>query len=210
MSDQAAPERIDFEIVASLVRDDSRVLDVGCASGDLLALMEKKRNVRGCGIELSQEGVNACVARGLSVIQGDAETDLADYPEGAFDYVILSQTIQAMHAPAEVLKNMLRIGRYAIVSFPNFGFWRVRLYLLLHGKMPVSRLLPYDWHSTPNLHLCSIADFVLLCRQMNLTIRAFLALSSDNRRSKIKSKWMANWLAEQAIFVLKKGDVDND
>ena len=203
---QQALQRIDLEIIADLVEKGSRVLDVGCANGDLLVLMKEKRQVRGCGIELSQAGVNACVARGLNVIQGDAETDLDDYPDGAFDYVILSQTIQAMHAPANVLKNMLRIGRYAIISLPNFGFWRVRLYLLFHGQMPVSRLLPDQWHDTPNIRLCTIKDFVSLCREMKLTIGTFLALSSDNIRPRLKLGSAANWLAAQAIFVLKKGE----
>ncbi len=203
MNAQVAPQRIDLEIIAGLVEKGSRVLDIGCANGDLLMLLEKNRQVRGCGIELSQAGVNACVAHGLNVIQGDAETDLADYPDSAFDYVILSQTIQAMHAPASVLNDMLRIGRYAIVSMPNFGFWRVRLYLLFHGRMPVSGILPYQWHDTPNLHLCTIKDFVNLCAHMNLTIGNFLPLSSDKIRAGQRG---ANWLAEQAIFILKKGD----
>ncbi len=206
---QHEEKRIDLEIVADLVEQGSRVLDIGCANGDLLVLMEKKRRVHGCGIELSQTGVNACVARGLNVIQGNAETDLDDYPDSAFDYVILSQTIQAMHRPAAVLENMLRIGRYAIVSLPNFGFWRVRFDLLFHGHMPVSLLLPHQWHDTPNVHLCTIADFVSLCHQMKLVIGTFLALSSDSIRPRLRLGSMANWLAEQAIFVLKKGEQEN-
>jgi methionine biosynthesis protein MetW len=204
-----APERIDLEIIASLVAESSRVLDVGSGDGDLLALLEEKRNVRGCGIELSQEGVSRGVARGLNVIKGDAETELQNYPDGAFDYVILSQTIQAMHKPAEGIGQMLRIGKRAIVSFPNFGFWRIRFYLFFYGQMPVSSLLPYRWYDTPNLHLCTIEDFLGLVKDSNITTSHFLALSATRQRKWLRPNALANWLAQQAIFVLESKKEEN-
>ena len=155
--------RIDLRLVAEMVTPGSRVLDVGCGDGELLALLAETRGVDARGIELSREGVAGCVARGLSVIQGDADTDLADYPDDSFDYVILSQTIQATRNPRLVLEQMLRIGRRAIVSFPNFGHWRMRSQVFFLGRMPVTEALPYSWWDTPNIHFCTIRDFVVLC-----------------------------------------------
>src|SRR5438105_4912445 len=150
--------RVDHLLVAAMVEPKSRVLDVGCGDGELLRLLEQ-RGVDGRGIELSREGVNECVAKGLAVIQGDADTDLSDYPDDAFDYVILSQTLQATRQPRVVLDHMLRIGRHAIVSFPNFGHWRIRLQIGFGGHMPNTDNLPYTWYDTPNIHFCSIKDF---------------------------------------------------
>src|ERR671917_1070938 len=141
--------RVDLLVVADMVEPGARVLDVGCGDGELLRLLEA-RGVDGRGIELSREGVNECVAKGLAVIQGDADTDLADYPNDAFDYVILSQTLQATRHPRRVLEHMLRIGRHAVVSFPNFGHWRIRLQLMVRGRMPVIDNMPYSWYDTPN------------------------------------------------------------
>ena len=150
--------RIDLLVVADMVERGARVLDVGCGDGELLRLLET-RGVDGRGIELSREGVNECVAKGLAVIQGDADTDLADYPDDAFDFVILSQTLQATRQPRVVLEHMLRIGRHGIVSFPNFGHWNIRLQILFGGHMPRTDNLPYAWYETPNIHFCSIKDF---------------------------------------------------
>src|ERR1700678_1958463 len=149
--------RGDHLLVAQMVERGSKVLDVGCGDGDLLQLLET-RGIDGRGIELSREGVNRCVAKGLAVVQGDADTDLINYPDDAFDYVILSQTLQATRQPRVVLENLLRIGRRAIVSFPNFGFWRMRLQVALGGHMPHTDNLPYAWYETPNIHFCSIRD----------------------------------------------------
>ena len=147
--------RGDHLLVAEMVERGSRVLDVGCGEGDLLQLLET-RGIDGRGIELSREGVNRCVAKGLAVVQGDADTDLINYPDDAFDYVILSQTLQATRQPRVVLENLLRIGRRAIVSFPNFGFWKMRLQLLVGGHMPRTENLPATWYDTPNIHFCTI------------------------------------------------------
>mgnify|MGYP003347236359 FL=1 len=144
--------RVDLHHLAEMVAEGSRVLDVGCGDGTLLRLLAEKRGADARGIELSQKGVNECVAKGLSVIQGDADSDLIFYPDQSFDYVILSQTLQAMNRPREVVEHMLRIGRYAIVSFPNFGHWRIRFQLLFSGRMPVTKNLSYSWYETPNIH----------------------------------------------------------
>ena len=169
--------RVDLTLIAEMINHDARVLDVGCGDGDLLELLTRTKNVDGRGIELSQEGVNASVARGLSVIQGDADTDLRDYPDDAFDYVILSQTIQATRNPREVLMQMKRIGRRAVVSLPNFGNWRIRLQLLWTGRMPVTRSLDQKWYDTPNIHLCTVRDFVSLCDELgfHIDVRAHAA-----------------------------------
>src|ERR1700732_2543980 len=157
--------RVDHLLVAEMIDPRSRVLDVGCGDGELLKLLES-RGVDGRGIELSREGVNDCVAKGLAVIQGDADADLAYYPNDAFDYVILSQTLQATRHPRAVLEHMLRIGRHAIVSFPNFGHWQVRLQVLFLGHMPQTDMLPYSWYDTPNIHHCTIKDFRQLCTKI--------------------------------------------
>src|SRR2546422_8454205 len=155
--------RVDLLFVAEMVAAGARVLDVGCGYGELLSILAENRGVDGRGIELSREGVNDSVAKGLAVIQGDADTDLVDYPDDAFDYVILSQTLQATRRPRQVLEHMLRIGRRAVISFPNFGHWNIRLQLLLGGRMPRTDNLPYSWYDTPNIHFCTIKDFRDLC-----------------------------------------------
>src|ERR1044071_5994964 len=169
--------RVDHLLVSAMVEPRSRVLDVGCGDGELLRLLEQ-RGVDGRGIELSREGVNECVAKGLAVIQGDADTDLVDYPDDAFDYVILSQTLQATRRPREVLENMLRIGRHAVVSFPNFGHWRIRLQVALGGQMPLTENLPYAWWDTPNIHFCTIKDFRQLCLVVGAKMDRAVALDA--------------------------------
>ena len=149
LTDSETGHRSTSSMVADMVEPGSRVLDIGCGDGSLLAILRDRKGVDGRGIEISREGVNACLAKGLPVIQGDADTDLADYPDDAFDYVILSQTIQATRQPRVVLEHLLRIGRRAIVSFPNFGHWRVRVDLVLRGRMPVTENMPYSWYDTP-------------------------------------------------------------
>ena len=196
--------RPDLAAIAEMIPQGARVLDVGCGDGALLEYLSRTKKVDGRGIELSQVNVNACVARGLSVVQGDADADLAEYPSRVFDVVILSQTIQATRAPSKVLADLLRIGRNTIVSFPNFGHWRVRLSLLLNGKMPRTRALDYNWFDTPNIHLCTIADFVALTRVSGAAIERALALGEKGRTHPMRpDAWGPNLFAEGAIFLLR-------
>ena len=195
--------RRDLRLIADMVEAQSRVLDVGCGDGSLLAYLTRQKGVNGRGIELSQSGVNACVGHGLSVIQGDADRDLEAYPTGAFDVVVLSQTLQATHRPRKVVEELVRIGRRAIVSFPNFGYWRIRLGLLLTGQMPVSHCLAYPWYETPNIHLCTIRDFVALCDEIGVQIERSVTLDRHAQPFSLNPRGgLANLLAEQGIFVL--------
>jgi methionine biosynthesis protein MetW len=197
--------RVDHLLIAQMVAPGSRVLDVGCGDGALLQLLADTKEVDGRGIEVSRERVNACVARGLSVIQGDADRDLDDYPDGAFDYAILSLTIQATRQPKTVLEQLLRIGRRAIVSFPNFGHWRVRSQLLLTGRMPVNEHLPDSWYVSPNAHLCTIKDFVDLCAVVDARVERAVAFNSWGRQL---GTWIPltahNMLGEKAVFMLAR------
>ena len=196
--------RVDHLLIAEMVAPGSRVLDVGCGDGELLQLLADTKAVDARGVELSRERVNACVARGLSVIQGDADEDLADYPDQAFDYAILSLTIQATLRPREVLENLLRIGRRAIVSFPNFGHWRIRTDLLLWGRMPSTPNLPEPWYASPDSHLCTIRDFVELCELLDTVVEEAVAFNSSGRRLPIeRSLSLQNLFGEKALFKLR-------
>ncbi|MHA1568154.1 MAG: methionine biosynthesis protein MetW, partial [Alphaproteobacteria bacterium] len=189
-----------------MVTPGSRVLDVGCGDGALLDHLVHAKDVDGRGMEISQAGVNACVRQGLSVIQGDADTDLVNYPDRAFDFVILSQTLQATRDPRGVLAELCRIGRRAIVSIPNFGHWRIRAQLLFHGRMPVSACLPLPWYATDSIHLCTIHDFVALCAEAGLAIEHALILDRAGRPRKFDPAGRAaNLLGEQAVFMLRNG-----
>jgi methionine biosynthesis protein MetW len=202
----ADPTRIDLQVISDFVTPGARVLDVGCGDGELLDRLESEKAVDGRGIELSQKGVNDAVARGLSVIQGDADHDLATYPDDAFDFVILSQTLQATHNPRLVLESLLRIGRKAIVSFPNFGNWKVRGQFLLSGRMPLTRNLPYSWYDTPNIHFCTIRDFIALVDDVGARIDATVAIYGGGRTFGPSAPLaIRNLIADQAVFVLSRG-----
>lgn len=198
--------RIDLMLIAGMIAPEARVLDVGCGGGTLLEYLCQFKQVDGRGIELSMSGVREAVRRGLSVIQGDADTDLENYPNHSFDYVVLSQTLQATRNPRYVLEQLLRIGTYAIVSIPNFAHWHNRFYLLLHGRMPVTDLLPYQWWDTPNIHFCTVKDFIILCSEMNITIKQGLTLDQRGHVQKFTPVGaLANILAYQAVYQLRRG-----
>jgi methionine biosynthesis protein MetW len=197
--------RGDLRLVASMIEPGSRVLDVGCGDGELLSFLVHNRNVDGRGMELSQSGVNACVRRGLSVIQGDADNDLEAYPSDAFDFVVLSQTLPATRNPRRVVTNLVRIGKRAIVSFANFGHWRIRLDLMLYGRMPVTNLLPLPWYDTPNIHFCTIRDFLDLCNVDGIRVEKSVTLDRYGQPFSFDPRGrIANLIAAQGLFMLAR------
>jgi methionine biosynthesis protein MetW len=199
------PPRVDLEVVANLIAPRAKVLDVGCGDGALLEFLQADKQVDGRGMELSQRGVNQCVSRGLSVIQGDADRDLVFYPDKGFDYVILSQTLQATRNPKLVLDDLLRIGEHAIVSFPNFGHWRVRASLFFKGRMPVTKDLPYSWYDTPNIHFCTIRDFVGLVEEVGAKVESATALDANGQKIGFSMPWWFwNFFGQQAVFLLRR------
>ena len=198
-----APLREDLRLVAGMIADGARVLDVGCGEGELLSYLVNHKGVDGRGMELSQGGVNSCVRNGLSVIQGDADHDLHDNPSQAFDYVVLSQTLQATMKPHEVLRHLVRIGKRAVVSIPNFGQWRMRVRLLTEGRMPRTPSLPHHWYDTPNIHLCTILDFLDLCDDAGIVVERSVAMDDGGLPYRLNTRGrLANLLAAQGLFLL--------
>lgn len=190
-------ERPDFNVIGEIIQPGSRVLDLGCGEGALLAWLVENKQVMARGVEIEAAQVRKAIARGVSAYQGDIDEGLADYPDKAFDYVILSQTLQETRAPLQVLREMLRVGRRAIVSFPNFGHWTVRQAMLFTGQAPKTKLFPYDWYNSPNIHFLSINDFEDLCRQSGFPIEKRYFLSGSSRVTT-----MPNLLAQTAVFLL--------
>ncbi|MES2985131.1 MAG: methionine biosynthesis protein MetW [Pseudomonadota bacterium] len=197
--------RPDLAVIASLIKPGARVLDVGCGDGQLLRWLRDEKQVDGRGIEIDQGEVNRAIASGIPVIQGDVDSDLPHYPDGSYDYVILSQTLQAMRDPRAVLLDLVRIGRAAIVSVPNFGHWRNRLYLAVRGKMPVTKTLSYQWYDTPNIHFCTIADFMILAESLGITIENRVGVDASGHKAKFaRHSRVANLFSEQGVFLLRK------
>jgi methionine biosynthesis protein MetW len=197
--------REDFKEILRLVRPGSRVLDVGCGEGELLELLTREKGVDGQGLEISSQGVSACLARGLAVVQGDGDRDLDHFPTQAFDYAILSKTLQQMREPRHVLNELLRIADRAVVSLPNFGQWRVRWSLMVRGRMPETKALPEPWWSTPNIHLCTLHDFTALCDDLDLRIEACSALNAGKPARPIDpTRALENWRSETALFLLSR------
>ena len=199
------PIREDFQAILRLVRPGARVLDVGCEDGELLELLTREKAIDGQGLEIRPEGVAACLARGLAVVQGDGDFDLDHFPSRAFDYAILSKTLQQMREPRHALSELLRIAEQAVISVPNFGHWRVRWALVSKGRMPETGALPEPWWSTPNIHLCTLRDFVSLCDELELRIDGCMSLADGKPARPIDPRQpIENWRAETALFLLSR------
>ena len=195
----------EFKVISDLIEDNKKVLDVGCADGNLMQFLKENKNINVRGLEISKEKVQECIAKGLTVIEGNAEKDLKQFPDKSFDYVVLSQTLQAFLSPELVLDELLRVGKKAIVTIPNFGNWKVRLHLLFKGTMPITKSLPEQWHSTPNLHMCTIKDFVNFIKSKEIKMIKTLALNNNNV-SNITNNNLGtkNLFADLGIFLIEK------
>ena len=195
----------EFQIISELIKNNTRVLDVGCGDGILMKHLKDNKNVDTRGLEISKNNVQICISKGLPVIEGNAERDLQQFPNLSFDFVILSQTLQAFYNPEKVMDDLLRVANKAIVTIPNFGYWKVRLHLFFKGTMPVTKLLPNEWYNTPNLHMCTIKDFVNLCKKKNINLFKSLALHEE-KVSIINKKNLnlKNLFSELGIFLIEK------
>ena len=195
----------EFQVIADLIEKDKKVLDVGCADGTLMKFLKDNKNINIRGLEISKEKVQECIAKGLTVIEGNAEKDLKQFPDKSFDYVVLSQTLQAFLNPELVLDELLRVGKKAIVTIPNFGYWKVRFHLLFKGTMPITKTLPDEWYNTPNLHMCTIKDFVNFCKLKNIKLYKSIALREE-KVSDINNKNLniKNFFSELGIFLIEK------
>ena len=195
----------EFKVIADLIEKDKRVLDVGCADGTLMKFLKDNKNINIRGLEISKNKVQKCIAKGLTVIEGNAEKDLSQFPDKSFDYVVLSQTLQAFLNPELVINELLRVGNKAIVTIPNFGYWKIRLHLLTKGTMPITKTLPDEWYNTPNLHMCTIIDFVHFVKSRNFRIFKSLALNNEDvsliNNSNLGIK---NLFADLGIFLIEK------
>ena len=193
----------EFKVIADLLPNDTRVLDIGCGDGSLMNFLVKEKNIEVRGLELEKQNVQECIYKGLPVIQGNAETELYQFPNQSFDYVVLSQTLQAFYNPEKVLKELLRIGKSVIISIPNFGYWKVRSSLLFFGKMPVTKTLPNSWYNTPNLHMCTIKDLFHFCLDKNIKINKAIGVN-ENKTSEIRKSNLEikNFFSKLGIFLL--------
>ena len=197
--------KTEFKLIADLIETNTRVLDVGCGDGTLMEFLKNNKKIDIRGIEISKNNVQQCIGKGLTVIEGDAEKDLSQFPDGSFDFVILSQTLQAFLNPEKVITELLRVGKKAIVTIPNFGYWKVRLHLLIKGTMPITRTLPDEWYNTPNLHMCTIRDFFIFCENRKINLYKSIALK-NLKSSKITDSnlLLKNLTAVLGIFLIEK------
>tara|TARA_B100002019_G_scaffold173906_1_gene150321 strand:- start:306 stop:914 length:609 start_codon:yes stop_codon:yes gene_type:complete len=193
----------EFKVIADLLPNNTRVLDIGCGDGSLMSLLNEEKHIEVRGLELNQENVQECIHKGLPVIQGNAETELHQFPDKSFDYVVLSQTLQAFYEPEKVLRNLLRIGKSVVISIPNFGFWKVRIKLLFFGEMPVTKTLPNTWYNTPNLHMCTIKDLFNFCDEKKINIKKVVGVN-ENKTSIIKRSNLEikNLFSKVGIFLI--------
>tara|TARA_B100001094_G_scaffold145928_1_gene141283 strand:+ start:1047 stop:1643 length:597 start_codon:yes stop_codon:yes gene_type:complete len=195
----------EFKIISNLINKNTRVLDVGCGDGTLMEYLKDSRKIDIRGIEISKNNVQKCLSKGLTVIEGDAEKDLLQFPDGSFDFVILSQTLQAFLTPEIVIKELLRVGKKAVVTIPNFGFWKIRLHLLLKGTMPITKNLPDEWYNTPNLHMCTLKDFYNFCENRNIKLDQSIALKNEKISTINKLNLnIKNLSAELGIFLIER------
>ena len=195
----------EFKVIADLIEKDKKVLDVGCADGTLMKYLKDNKNINIRGLELSKSKVHECIAKGLTVIEGNAEKELIQFPDKSFDYVILSQTLQAFLNPELVINELLRVGKKAIVTIPNFGFWKIRLHLLTKGTMPITKTLPDEWYNTPNLHMCTIKDFDYFVKSRNFKIFKSIALNNESVSSiNDTNLGLKNLFADLGIFLIEK------
>ena len=195
----------EFQVIAELIEKEKKVLDVGCGDGVLMEFLKNNKNTNIRGLEISKSKVQECIAKGLTVIEGNAEKDLAQFPDKSFDYVVLSQTLQAFLNPELVINELLRVGKKAIVTIPNFGYWRIRLHLLLKGTMPITKTLPDEWYNTPNIHMCSIKDFFHFVKSRNIKIFKSLAINNQNASIINDSNLtIKNFFANLGIFLIEK------
>jgi len=195
---------VNYDIIMQMIEPEAKVLDLGCGDGELLKLLKDKKNVRGRGVEINEDNIIKCIEKGLSVFQGDIDEGLKDYQDNSFDYVVLNRTLQCTHRPDYVIQEMLRVGKKAVISFPNFGYWQVRLHLALVGKMPKSNMLPFEWFNTPNIHLLTINDFKEFCQERKIDILKAIYMNKARVKSDIFHNVFPSFYAEEAIYIVSR------